>query len=343
MSIILAVGAETQAGQFGNLTSSDYIYIRATEPFWAVVFEMLVPNVGAALPFQTAEYSAGSGSWTSITAKDSTMALSRNGCIALLPTTDIYDGGLWVEDTVDSVSGYWIRFAPDNTMTSTQVADVFVVPYRPGLDPNRFVYTAQALAGTLPQILQGTWRGENIAWQHIWTLEAAEVMQFRTSRVRGGSNMGRLNLWAWCQDDVYQMAIGPEAHPARAAWPPTNANTHVIWASGWDFGEVAQVNAVHVKTEFLQADDELWLYWRWDNRAGWHNDGPFSTGPVLKGRLAGQGRVLHMAVALNDATRDAVAPQIISAEIPSEAEGGWSPLGASAQPKEEEIASPQAR
>lgn len=341
MSLLLAASAESQAGQFGSVTAGDYIYVGADEPFWGIVFEMLVANAGATLPFQAIEYSTATG-WTGITGKDSTMALSRDGCVAVLPTSDVVATGLWVKQTVDSDSKYWIRLKPDNTMTSTQVADVFIAPYRPGLDSlYRFTYTAQALAGALPQILVGTWRGEEMIWQHLWTLEAAEVMQLLTSRARGPSSMGRLNLWAWCQDAVYQMAIGPEAHPARAFWPPTNAEMHVIWASGWDFGGVAQVDMVEIETEFLQADDELWLYWRWDNEPGWRNNGPIGQGPILTS-LNGHGRVLYLAVALDDATRDAVAPQVLSVEILSEAEGGWRRLGGPI-PREQDIASPQLR
>ncbi len=343
MSLLLAVTADTQAGQFGSLTSGDFIYVGADEPFWGIVFEQLVRNVGATLPFQTAEYSATGDTWTSITAKDSSMALSEEGCIALLPTTDIVASGLWTKNTVNGDAKYWIRFAPDNTMTSTQVSDVFVVPYRPGLDPDRFVFTAQAMAGVLPQILVGTWRGENIVYQHVWTLEAAEVMALRTSRVRGPSSMGRLNLWAWCQDDVYQMAIGPEAHPARASWPPTTGDTHVIWASGFDFDVVAEVLELHVKISHLQADDELWLYWRWDNDVGWHNTGSEGLGPVIVRGLEGQGRVLYIAVALNDASRDAVAPYVTSVEIPSLEDDGWRELAPEDQPPEADFASPQVR
>lgn len=342
MSLLLTVSSELQAGDFQQLTSSDYIYVGADEPFWGIVFELMGENQGATLPFQSIEYST-AASWTSITGKDSTMGLSRNGCITVLPATDIVASETWEKQSVDSSSKYWIRLAPDNLMINTKVADVFVVPYRPGLDPDRFVYTAQAMAGALPQILEGTWRGEDILWQHKWTLEAAEIQQLRISRVRGSASMGRLNLWAWCQDDVYQMAIGPEAHPARASWPPTNANTHVIWASGFDFEAVAQVNEVHIKTGFLQADDELWLYWRWDNDVGWHNDGPESVGPIIKRSLAGKGRVLYFVVALNDASRDAFAPYTIDVVIPSEDDDGWTRLAPEDQPKEADFVSPMVR
>lgn len=348
MSLLLAASASPAEGNFGNLTSSDYIYIGADGPFWGVYFEMLSHNSGATLPFQTAEYSAGSSSWTSMTAKDSTMALTSDGCIAFLPTADIVGDGSWIKDTVDGSEKYWIRLAPDNIMTSTQIANIYICPYRPPIDADVFPHSGQAIAGVLPKILVGTWRGEEITWQDTWTLEASRIMQMRLSRVRGSASIGKLNLWAFCQDDIYHMAVGPEAHSARASWPLTNGGPHLLATFATDFGRpmnTKQVNRLVVTGEFLQSDDGFYVYWAWDNDDRWYRSGPHTACPIVLdlGEDAGKGRTFGVVAALNDATRDAVAFQGPYIYIPSEADGGWTDLGPEHQAVGGDIQSPQAR
>ena len=319
MSIILAVNAETQVGEFSNIgDAGDLIYIGADEPFWGVYFEIQATNLGHALPFQTLEYSAGSGSWTSITAKDSTVAFTSDGCIALLPTTDIFADGSWVQDAVDGVTGYWIRLDPDAVLTNVKVSNVYICPYRPPLDATLFPQSGFALASVLPKILVGTWRGETLVWDDVWTLEAARVMQLVVARTRGPNSTGQLTLWAICQDDIYHMPIGPESDPARAAWPATSGTSvpHLKGHSGYDFGEVVKVNEVIIEGEFLQADDDFRFYYRWDNDDRWHMSGPHTPFNITTGELEGQGRVLYTAISLQDATRDAVAPYVIRGFIP---------------------------
>jgi len=346
VSLLLAAASASAEGQFGSLTTSDYIYIGADECFWGVYFEMLVHNAGATLPFQTAEYSATGATWTSITAKDSTMALSRDGCIALLPTTDIVASGLWTKNTLDGSSKYWLRLAPDTTMTSTQVRDVYTCPYRPPIDSDVFPQSGQAIAGVLPKILVGTWRGEELVWQDTWTLEAARIMQLKLSRVRGAASIGKLTLWAFCQDDIYHMAVGPEAHPARSSWPLTHGGRHMLAAKGTDFGRpmnIKRVKKMVVTGEFLQADDQFYVYHAWDNDDRWYKHGARTPFPIILNDLQGEGRILYVAVALNDATRDAVAPQGPYIFIPSEADKGWEDLGPKHERLGPDIQSPMRR
>ena len=341
MSIILAVGADAQVGDFGGVgASGDLIYIGADEPFWGVYLEFQATNLGGALPFQTLEYSAGSGSWTSITAKDSTVAFTSDGCIALLPSADIYADGSWVKDTVDSSSKYWVRLDPDAALTNVKVSNVYICPYRPPLDATLFPQSGFALASVLPKILVGTWRGETLVWHDVWTLESARVMQLLVGRARGPNSAGQLTLWAICQDDIYHMPIGPESDPARAAWPATSGTgvPHLKGHSGYDFGEVGKVNQVIIEGEFLQADDDFRFYYRWDNDDRWHMSGPHTPFNITIGPLEGQGRVLYTAISLQDATRDAVAPYIIRGLIPA---GEWSAVEGAQENLGADIQSPQ--
>lgn len=344
MSGVLGATGSAGSGLLHYIDSSgnDYIYIRSTEPFWGIFFELRTANAGATAPFQSVEYSAGSGSWTSMTSKDSTLAFTQDGCLAFLPTADPYAAGLWVTDTVDSVSGYWIRITPDVTMTDTVLSKVYICPYRPAIGEDEIPFSAQALAGVLPKILVGTWAGERIIWQDVWTLESARVMKMLVGRTRGANSTGNLTLWAFCQDDIFHMPIGPEADPARAAWPPTESSTpHWQQESSIDFGEVVEVKRLLAHTKFLQEEDELWLYTRWDNSAGWEKDGAFTQTPAIREDVPGHGRILHVAWAIKDATRDATAPYLEKIEIPSLRDGGWNKLEPEDEPLEPQIASPQ--
>lgn len=252
---------------------------------------------------------------------------------------DVYASGEWQQDTIDNHTKHWLRFRPSSVMTSTTISGVYVNPYRPPWDTALFPSSGAMIAGVLPKILVGTWAGENIIWHDVWTLEAARVMKLLIGRTAGPISVGRLSLFAICQDDIYQMPIGPAADPVRAAWPPTEGGPHGQAESSIDFEQVVQVNKLIVHTKFLQEEDELWIYTRWDNSAGWEKDGGFSQTPAMLEGVPGQGRVLHVATQLKDATRDATPPYIDRIEIPSRADDGWSPL--ETQPLEPQIASPQ--
>ncbi len=73
-------------GSIGDNANADYVYVGADEPFWGGYWKLAALNTGTALPFtrMRAEYSAGSGNWKHITVKDSTMAFTQDGCIAVL-------------------------------------------------------------------------------------------------------------------------------------------------------------------------------------------------------------------------------------------------------------------
>jgi hypothetical protein len=251
---------------------------------------------------------------------------------------DIVQSGEWQTDTIDNHSRYWLRFRPSSVMTSTEISGVYINPYRPPIDPDLFPRSGAKLARVLPTILVGTWRGETIVWHDVWTLEAAKIMKLLIGRTAGPNSVGDLSLFAVCQDDIWQMPIGPEADPARAAWPPTEGGAHLQVFSDIDFEQSVQVNEMIVHSSRLQEDDELWVYTRWDNSAGWKKGGGSAHTPI-RVRVPDHGRILHVASALKDATRDAEAPYIEKIEIPSREEGGWDLYGG--EPMEPQIASPQ--
>ncbi len=332
--------ADVSALTFGG---GDYIYIGADEPFWGAFFEMETDNTGTTTVF-TAEYSAGGGSWTSVTVKDSTLGFSNDGCIAIIPGSDIVASETWKTDTVDSQAGkYWIRLTPSGTMTSTEIREVYVCPYRPPIDPALFPETGQMLAGVLPKIIVGRWRGQEVEWHELLTLEAAEVMALLIGQTPSADSTGRTTLYAFCNDDLYYLPVGPDADPIRAAWPKTNGQTHVLQCSDHDFflpGNIKRVTGkLVVRGQFLQADDGFYFYYRWDNEKDWRKEGPFDSGfPVVLNGLDGEGLVLHTVFALNDASRDAAAPYV---EYVGIAEGEWDDLGAAERGAEEDISSPQ--
>lgn len=255
---------------------------------------------------------------------------------------DVYASEEWQKDTVDGHERYWLRFRPSSAMTSTTISAVYVNPYRPPIDPALFPQSGAAIAKVLPKILVGTWAGERIIWHDVWTLEASRIMKLLIGRTSGPNSVGHLSLFAICGDDIYQMPIGPEADPVRAAYPPTERGPHELECSSIDFDQPARVLQLIVHTKFLQEEDALWVYTRWDNSAGWEKAGPFAQTPAIVGGaegIPGQGRILHVAFQLNDATRDATPPYIDKIEIPSREKGGWTPI--EDEPMEPQIESPQ--
>ena len=321
--------------------TDDYIYVGADEPFWGVIFEIDKAQSGSFSPF-TVQFSAGSSSWTTVTHKDSTAFFKEDGLIAIIPSTDIFADGSWVTDTVDSEADkYWLRFKPGSGLTSVKMRQLHIAPYRPPIDADLFPESGQMLAGVLPKILIGQWQGPQIIWQDVITLSAARVGQMVVSQVTSADTVGRTALYIRCYDDVYYLPIGPDADPIRAAWPKTNGNTHILAFSGNHFGLPVNVKSVQkllIHGEFLQADDEFWVYWHYDQADRWYKSGPHSTFPVVVDNLEGRGRVLHVAVQLKDATRDAVAPYITHAIIP---EGEWQDLGPMHEALGQDFGSPQ--
>ena len=63
----------------------DLIYVGCDEPVAGTFWEVLAANTGAAQPFQQAEFSKGDGEWQNVPVRDSTMAFTQDGCIAVLP------------------------------------------------------------------------------------------------------------------------------------------------------------------------------------------------------------------------------------------------------------------
>ena len=345
MSVILAVTSDTQSGDWTTVgATGDLIYIGADEPFWGLYAEMLNLHTGAALPFTTVAYSDGAAGWPTMPCKDSTLSFTIDGCIAFLPTADPVPAGVsnrWVKETVNSSEKYWIRLDPSAVLTSTKVANVYICPYRPAIDETNFPFSAQKLAGVLPTIFTGTWRGDQLIWQDTWTLESARVMQLVLGRTRGSASTGLSTLWAICGDNIYHMATGPQDAVVRAAWPATSGGTKLLQASGADFGLPVNIKSVQkliVHGEYLQEDDGLFIYYRWDNDDRWYPSGPHTPFPVVVGPLEGQGRVLYVTYGLLDASRDALAPYVSHIEI---AEGDWTDEGPTHAAIGQDISSPQ--
>ena len=201
--------------------------------------------------------------------------------------------------------------------------------------------TGQALAGVLPRLLIGTWRGESIVWQDVGVMEMAKIEKIIVGRTSGANSTGRQTLWLLGPDSIRYFPIGADANPVRAAWPNTNGATHAMEFSGNDFGLPGNIKSVQkliIPGEHLQADDEFWVYWRYDLDDRWYSDGPHSAFPVEVNDLLGRGRVLHVAVQQNDASRDAIAAYFTKCVIP---EGMWTDEGPLHEALGTDIESPQ--
>ncbi|KKN05887.1 hypothetical protein LCGC14_1082810 [marine sediment metagenome] len=334
-----ATNANVSALAVGN---TDFIYIGSDEPFWGPYFEMHTVSELGQTHAWAASYSAGSGSWTAFDEQDSTLGLREDGAITLDPTADVYAGGTWVTDTVDSQANkYWIRLSPNSALTSAKIAEVYLIPYRPSYDTTDFPELGAALAQAVPKVLVGHWQGQRLVW-HDWIAPLApRPFAMTVSRTKGTNSVGEQTLHLYAGPLVYSVPVGPDADPVRSAWPQTNGIPHAIGFSGHNFGlpvNIKSVQTLVVHGGFLQADDECWVFWRWDNGDRWHKDGPHAAFPIVINDLADRGRELHVGVRIKDATRDAVAPYITHAIIP---EGEWTDEGALHEALGQDIASPQ--
>ena len=325
--------------------NTDWVYFGSDEPFWGVFVEMAVESTGVATVLK-GQVSTGTSTFDTVDIHDSTRVLTGDGCIAIMglvnsDTADIFADGTWVKGTVDGVSKYWFRFTADNSLLSAKIREVYLCPYRPPLDAALFPVTGQALAGVLPRLLIGTWRGESIVWQDVGVMEMAKIEKIIVGRTSGANSTGRQTLWLLGPDSIRYFPIGADANPVRAAWPNTNGATHAMEFSGNDFGLPGNIKSVQkliIPGEHLQADDEFWVYWRYDLDDRWYSDGPHSAFPVEVNDLLGRGRVLHVAVQQNDASRDAIAAYFTKCVIP---EGMWTDEGPLHEALGTDIESPQ--
>lgn len=310
--------------------AGEYIYIGANEPFWGIGAQLdTVEPTGGLLCF----YSDGAAGWPSLTIKKSVGSWSRDGIIAFLPSTDIYQDGLtgsgWKKETVDGDSKYWMRIAHGDALTGLKVWRIGLCPYRPPLLADVFPVTGQILAGVLPHILVGTWRGEEIVWHHLWTLETSQVDQLVVNRTTAANAGDERTLWALSLDDYYYMPLGPESHPLRASWPVTSGGAPTIAFSGNHFGMPQNVKRVEGKVvidmKYVQSNDEVWFVYWWDEDTDRvYHHGPLAQDELVLDGLEGQGRVLYSALMWKDGSRDAIAPQLLGVYIP---EGQWEDLG----------------
>lgn len=311
---------------FGDVDTpaSDWIYVGADEPFWFVWFDVSTARTQKDVTDWRFEYSTGTSTFSTPTAKiDSTAILFRSGPFVLNPSTDIVAAGSWTVGTVNGVANkYWIRISPlSDALTGVKVREVKVGSYRPGPDPDlNPVALGQAVSGALPHILVGQWQGGDLVWHDVYTVQAPMIEQMVVSRTQAANVTGDRNLWAIHREGAHYVSVGPEAQPARGTYLPTTGVPHYLSFSGNDFGRpfsIKRANQIAIMGEFLQAADELWFYYRWDNEDRWHREGPFEGGkfPVLLNNLQGEGRVLYSGVQMVDTNRSAAQPFVTYAIV----------------------------
>ncbi len=327
--------------------TADFIYVGADEPFWGIYFQLTSVATSTTETTLLAQYSRAATFTTLLTPQDSTARLFQDGLFSITPGTDIFAGGLWEKQTVDGDSKYWIRLTPTaSTLAGVKAWAIHIVPYRPPIDPDLFPsVVARAHSGVMPKILVGTWVGERIVWQDTWTVETSKIEALIIGRATATNSTSLRTLWTISREGVTYIPVGGDMHPARATWPLTHgaAVPHALMCSYHDFflpGNIKSVpGKVVIRGQWLQADDEFWFYYRWDNEPEWRKAGPFDSGfPVVLKGLEGQGLILHTAFQLKDATRDAVAPQV---EYIGIAAGEWEDLGPAEEGLEQDIESPQ--
>ena len=221
---------------------------------------------------------------------------------------------------------------PTLSITYTRTIDVrqiHIIPYRPAPDPGLNPELALSLAGALPKIIVGTWRGEDILWHDVWTLDSANIEKLVIGRTTAANSPGPRTLYAIAANGIYYMPIGIDAHPAVAPWPLTNGVPHAQWPSGNDFelpNHVKSVERLTVLGEHLMGSegDELTVYTHWDGADRWDKHGPYSSFPVTIDNIPGQGNVLYTLWQIKDNARSALAPYVSDVKI---AIGDWTDHG----------------
>ncbi len=323
--------------------TNDYILFGTTEPDMGFYIEMADAR-GSETPASalTVEYSSGSSSWTSATIMDSTLAFTQGGLISMHnsfqhPFEHSTPWSSWASagDT-NSINRYWMRIKPGSTLTGVKIREVHVLPYRPSIAPDRNNTTdatrmsGYKQAGALPTILVGTWKGESLPFQDVWTLWTSKIEAMVVGRVNDGVTDSESALYALSHDGLYAMPVGPDGDPVRASWPnlgdadtlTAGVNDHLIASSANDFdlpAFVKTVGAAICRGSHLQSDDEFYLYSKMEHEAEWQPHGPFAKFPiVIKG--LGDGKTLQVVAAWKDGSRDAIAPQVESIIVPT---GHW--------------------
>lgn len=325
------------------LTTGDFLYIGADEPFLGAYFYLYTAGTGNIVKVMTVSYSSAAETFTDATnSHDSTGCFTKDGLVTMQPAsnTDVYASGAWVKTTAYSGSAtkYWMRLAFSNTGSLANVAlsEVRIVPYRPPLDTTLFPETSWAIGGALPYILVGHWHGESIVWNHVWTLDAGRIEQMIVASGVCGALPSKRGLY--CFDgagNCYAIPVGPDASPAVAAWPKladysessVAADTHAIGFSAIDFGEVVQFSkGLEIDMTAVQSDDTVAVYARWDEDytrgyqklADHKGRKHFFTKPP-----EGMGRILYTYLQYSDGSRTAMAPVLHSVTIPP---GSWAPV-----------------
>lgn len=361
-----AATTDENSGDWSLLGSGDFVYIGADVPFAAFHLEILTANTGSSVLLPTSvEYSTGTSTFSSSSPVlfDGTSQLTRAGLI-VFADDDITASTFatpWTKGTVNSVEKYWIRLAPAAALTGLTVSEVKVAPFRPPLDAAVHSISGQIMAGVMPKVLVGTWQGEDLKWDDVWTLEAPIINSIAVSDALYTQGSGRRSLMCFSDvasssdaiGTVHAIPIGSDNSPLVQPFPKladysesgTAFDEHAIWFSGHDsFVHSRNLKRVLEGTvvDFpgVQSDDDVYLYHWWDADAARVYKAQIKGSHAVLPRLEGTGRVLYMALQFVDGSRDEVAPQLLSVEIPN---WEWDDDPAAVPPRKEDQAAPLQR
>ena len=356
-------GKYSTSGDVTLLTSggADFIFIGSDQPFLGAFIQMATQrSITAGGAGFTIEYST-AAAWVDVSPSegghDSTKALLDDGLIVPMDAsgTDLLNAGTpWAKQTVNSSSKYWMRLTPPATLTGAKIREISLVPYRPPLDASLFPISAYAAGGCLPKVLAGRWVGENILWHDVWTLNTAEITAITIGRGGLTANVTS-ERQLYCFSGAVEVAvipIGPEANPIRQPWPKlalysdsTGMSQHQIAFSGVNHPEGrsrlwAVTGKLLIDMPFVQSDDNVVLYYHWDDDAPKTLKADNLRGsPIVVDGLEGEGRTLYTYLAFSDGSRSAIAPQLLDVRIP---DGEWEDRGVVGLLKGD-IAAPESR
>lgn len=321
------------------LGGTDWILVGADEPFLGVEMRFnTVGTGGLATSTPTIAYTSAATTFTTASGGyDGTGGLAKDGVVTVQNATSdnlLTTGTPWVKTTAyaGSSSKYWMKLTySGGASMQAKIAEMRIIPFRPPLDDAVMPETAYCIGGAFPRILVGHWHGEDIVWNHVWTLNASTIEQMVVASGECGAVTSKRALYCFDASlNVHVIPIGPDAGPARAPWPKladysesgVAADTHAIGFSGIDFGQVVRFkDGLEIDMTAVQSDDAVRVYCRWDEDEvrGYQKIGEslhghkfFKTAPPL-----GEGRILYTYLQYTDGSRTAMAPVLHSVVIPA--------------------------
>lgn len=313
-----------------TLANGDALLVGFDEQFLGVDIVLAAANtVGTTL--QVA-FSTGAGTWTAVATgsivdgtgigETSEIPMARNGVVAIQPT----DVSTWVEATYDGHSKYWWRISRINGSAfdaSTTIALLSLIVKRAAPDFTTTNYNQSeswAASGMFAELLRGKRRGDDIIWDHLYTLPSVGDVGVISATTLPTANSPSSSLLIVNRDASVQLPLPNQKEPSITSYPKLARDTTVganpavapvYYPSAVDLGDLHELRYIHCEGENFTTGTDGWgMSFRGDETNPWEAVQTQLQGNVLF-EVTGhnQGTVLHTAFQILDgAATDPIGP-----------------------------------